>query len=375
MPDARSGRSGRAARPRPDTLVAARRPAYHHRDARSTDDDDPAGGAGRLLPPGRRRRTGAGAHRGGVVGARVHGLPQRRVRLARAQPRDAGDELARGRGPHAGGGRDAAAGCGAQRGGAAGAGCVSHGPSGAGRRAGRLGTLHAVAADVRSRRSAALERVGRERGQHALSAGRPGAAEPRGRTAAGAQVGLRFSRGNACLVAAGGRGRPAVRRQPERPRLCARRPRRVHALDLHRPFGRAHRDQRGAVRGRVRGVLRRRGRDGVRGRRRERRARVDPARRRSPGGADHGRADLLRRPALRAGVVAGRGVRDGPGLRMLPVPRQRRRPRRGYRARDLADVHARRVRADRPHAGRRPRLGDRPGRRSGARRRWTPPAA
>ena len=39
----------------------------------------------------------------------------------------------------------------------------------------------------------ALERVGRERRQHALSAGRPGAAEPRGRTAAGAQVGLRFS--------------------------------------------------------------------------------------------------------------------------------------------------------------------------------------
>ena len=202
-----------------------------------------------------------------------------------------------------------------------------------------------------------MERMGRHGAEHAFPAGAPGRPDCGRRAAPDAEVGVRFSGGDAGVGAAGDRVRAPLRRQPQRPRLFPRRQDRVHALDLHCPHGRTHRDQRGAAPGRLRRVFRRHGRDRVRGRREHGRAGVEPARRRAPGGADHRRTHAVRGPAVRAGVVAGRGVGADSRVRMLPVPREHRRVGCRHRRRDLEDVHAGRADADRSDADRRPRLG------------------
>ena len=81
----------------------------------------------------------------------------------------------------------------------------------------------------------------RPRRQHALP--ERGAGGPdRGRGAeAASEVGVRLPRRHIRLVAADGGRRPAVRRQPERHGLRARREERLHRLDVHREERRAHR--------------------------------------------------------------------------------------------------------------------------------------
>ena len=97
------------------------------------------------------------------------------------------------------------------------------------------------------------------------------------------EVGVRVPRRQLGAVAAGGAGRPRVRRQRERRHVRARREDRLHALELSRAGGHPHgalgRPVQARERpGRVRGVLCRRQRVGLRGGRRHGQGDLDRAR-------------------------------------------------------------------------------------------------
>ena len=81
-------------------------------------------------------------------------------------------------------------------------------------------------------------------------------------------------------------------------------------------------------------------------RRRDRRADLDASRRHASVRAHHRRADAGQRPPVRAGVVVRRRLGRERQLRVLHVPRQRRRLRRGHRQAALADLHGRSAEAD-----------------------------
>ena len=81
----------------------------------------------------------------------------------------------------------------------------------------------------------ALERLGREHGEHALSGRRAGRIHGGRRAAAEAEVGLRLSRRAQRRCAADDRRRPRVRRHAERHRLCARAPPRAASTGRSRP--------------------------------------------------------------------------------------------------------------------------------------------
>ena len=84
------------------------------------------------------------------------------------------------------------------------------------------------------RRVARVDAAGRRRVTNTqIPAGAAGRPHRRAGAEAVAEVGVRISRRHVRLVAADGRRRPSVRRQPERHGLRARREERLHPLDVH----------------------------------------------------------------------------------------------------------------------------------------------
>ena len=117
-----------------------------------------------------------------------------------------------------------------------------------------------------------LERLVAVASQHPFPTDGAGGTHRGTRVRAVAEVGLRLSGRDVRMVAADGCARTAVRRQPERHGLFARREDRLHLLDVHREDRRAHGARRTrSVRGRGMRVLRRHGRERLRARRRQRR--------------------------------------------------------------------------------------------------------
>ena len=185
--------------------------------------------------------------------------------------------------------------------------------------------------DVQSQRRIVVERLGRRRRERALSAGETGRAHRGGRSEADVEMGLRFPRRARRARAAGGDGRPPVRRERNRHRVCARCEDRLHLLDVPRAGRRALGAERRTVQERVgsdalRRVLRRQPRQRVCGRRRHRTTDLDAQDGRSSGCGRHRRADVVRRPSVRArGRHRRRRAGRTAGLRVLHVPRQSRR--------------------------------------------------
>ena len=207
--------------------------------------------------------------------------------------------------------------------------------------------LQVVAAVSRGRRGRRLEWVGQRHREHTIrQEWRP---DRRGPAEADVEVGLRLRRRDVRTRAAGARRQPPVRRQRQRRRPCARPQDRMRLLVVSRGSHRAHGAARGALppagrRRRMGGVLRRSEGQRVRRGRDERPVGLDPQDRRASIRRHHRDARLPRRSCLRAGAGPQRGSAGRTAaVRMLHVPRQRRRARRQHRECRLEDLHRRRA--------------------------------
>ena len=234
---------------------------------------------------------------------------------------------------------------------------------------------HRAAAGRRTGR-AGLERLVADGTNTRFQTGAAGRAHGRTGAEAQAEMGVRLSRRDLGVVAADRRRRTPVRRQPERHRLLARREERLHHLDVHG-------EERRARTAPIFGAARRRSGYAVllRRHRRQRRTRSTrpPARvlwttkvDEHPFARITGSPTLDRRPSLRAGFVARGNGRQPAGLRVLHVPRQRRRARQRRPARSRWKTYmVPRGQAGRARTPPARRCWGRPASASGRRRRWT----
>ncbi len=203
--------------------------------------------------------------------------------------------------------------------------------------------LHRRRRTVRPRDTARHGRLGLRRSQHAFHSGGRRRSSRRGHPSAQGEVDVRLSVHGTRPLEADVCVRSAVRRQPERHRVCARCRKRLHPLDLLHDGRSAHGRRRtrrrrapskhaffGDLIGRVHAVGR-----GHRQRDLERACRSASER------DHHGRARVSPRRAVCARVVA-RGGHGRSGLPLLHVPRQRRRLRRRERQAVVAALFDRR---------------------------------
>ena len=194
---------------------------------------------------------------------------------------------------------------------------------------------HRHAKPVAARRLERLEPDGRQR---AVSAGRARRSARRGSTEPAARMGIRFRRRRHGVRGADDRGRPRLRRERRRARASARRRQRLPEVDVPSDRTRARgadrcdaRRRPGAARRRPHGLaLRARCRDG--------RAHLEDANRNARLDAAYGRRCRARRRRVRARVVVGGVASRRSGLRVLHVPRQRRRRARARRHAAVEEV-------------------------------------
>ena len=224
-------------------------------------------------------------------------------------------------------------------------------------------------AAVRSGARSGVERLESATSRTRASSRRTSPADRRAGAEAEAEVGVRISHRRVGQRAADDRRRPRLRRQRQRLRVFDRREDGLRLLVVRERLDHPQRVVVGAGEGpgrrEVRRVLRRRPRQRLRARRAGRPAAVEDESRFALRRAHHGRHPLLRRQALRAGLVV-RGVQQRQS-RLLRAARRaaRRRARREHRQADLENLgRARRAEAvqddgerrDVVRAGRRRRL-------------------
>ena len=223
--------------------------------------------------------------------------------------------------------------------------------------------------DGQPRVAAAVERLRRRHVELALSA--EAGHDRRGRAEPEAEMGVRISRRHPGLRQPGDR-RPAACSSAATTAPSTRStPRPAARTGRSRPTAACGRAPSvGLIGRRVRGLHRRPQGQPVRARRRDRRADLEEDARHASLRADHRRAGAGRRQDLRAGVVDRRSARRAAEVRMLHVPRQRRRARSRDRRAAVEELHDHRD-ADRGRQERRsaPRSTGRPARRCGTRRR------
>ena len=202
----------------------------------------------------------------------------------------------------------------------------------------------AATACIRFERRAALDRLGTEHQQHTFPGCGSGRPDCRGHSEAETQMGLRLPRRSPVLLAGQHRWRTHLRRQLGRHGVLAQRRDRMHSLVLrHRTAACDRRssvvrvDMPGGARDVA--VLRRCGCQRLRTGRGDRQAAVEDRRGRLSRRAHQRLADVSQRTHLRRCRIGRRSRRRRAHLRVLQVPRQRRRARRGHRQTDLEELH------------------------------------